>query len=193
MCKIGITGGIGSGKTTVARVIERLGYPVYFSDAAAARLVNEDTALRDALVARFGQVYTPDGTLDRRRFASLIFNDADALAFANGLIHPAVMRDFAGWCAARRAPLLFLESAILFEAGLADAFDAIILVQADLETRVARVAQRDDISRERVLERVRSQEDIDASRADFIVSNNPGDMLVEQVLAIINQLTTTRV
>jgi dephospho-CoA kinase len=193
MLNIGITGGIGSGKTTVARVIETLGYPVYFSDPAAARLVNEDAAVRTALVDRFGrEVYSPDGRLDKERFAALIFNDPLALAAANGIIHPAVERDFRAWRDGRDAALLFLESAILFESCLVGEFDAVILVSAGLEARVERVTRRDGVSREQVLSRIRNQPADDEARADFIIRNNPGDMLVEQVLDIINTLTNTR-
>ncbi|MDR1273971.1 MAG: dephospho-CoA kinase [Odoribacteraceae bacterium] len=193
MLTIGITGGIGSGKTTVARVIETLGYPVYFSDPAAARLVNEDAAVRTALVDRFGrETYSPAGRLDKERLAALIFNDPLALADANAIIHPAVARDFRAWRVGRDEALLFLESAILFESCLADEFDAVILVSAGLDTRVERVMQRDGVSRDKVLARVHNQPAIDEARADFIIRNNPGDMLVEQVLDIINTLTNTR-
>jgi dephospho-CoA kinase len=188
--KIGITGGIGSGKTTVAGIIEQLGHPVYASDAAAARLVNADPGVREALVAAFGPgVYAANGELDKARFASLIFHDEKALARANAIIHPAVTRDFREWCAARHEePLLFLESAILRETGLAGAFDAVITVVADLQTRVERVTRRDGVPRERVLERVACQAADDAALPGFVVRNNPGDMLVEQVLTIIKEL-----
>ncbi|MDR2130089.1 MAG: dephospho-CoA kinase [Odoribacteraceae bacterium] len=192
MLTIGLTGGIGSGKTTVSGIIERLGYPVYASDPAAARIVNEDAGVKEALTRDFGkEIYTARGELDRPRFASLIFNDPRALARANEIIHPAVMRDFRRWCAARQVPLLFFESAILFEAGLAGMFDIVITVTADVETRIARVARRDHLPREKILERIHHQPGADPSRSTFIIRNNPGDMLVEQVLDIIHTLTRT--
>lgn len=191
MRKIGLTGGIGSGKTTIAGIIQEMGYPVYDSDAAAARIVNEESDVKRALVDAFGEeIYAATGKLDRPRLASIVFNDPAALARANAIIHPAVTRDFHRWCAARRAPLSFFESAILFEAGLADAFDAVITVVADEETRVERVMKRDGVPREKVIERARNQSGGDPARSRFIIHNNRDDMLVEQVLHVIHHLET---
>ena len=191
MLKIGLTGGIGSGKTTVSGIIAALGYPVYNSDHSAARVVNENEAVRNALIKHFGsEIYPGGGGLDRPRFAAIVFDDPVALARANGIIHPAVMDDFHGWCASRRSPLLFLESAILFESGLAGAFDATITVVADLETRVERVMSRDGVSREKVLARARHQAAGDISRSTFVIRDNPGEMLLEQVLDVIHTLET---
>ncbi|MDR0545097.1 MAG: dephospho-CoA kinase [Odoribacteraceae bacterium] len=188
MLKIGLTGGIGSGKTTVSGIIQELGYPVYHSDAAAARIANEEAAVREALVEAFGaEYYNADGTLDRPRLASLIFNNAEALARANAIIHPAVTGDFQRWSLSRDEPLVFFESAILFEAGLAGLFDAVITVVADEETRVERVMLRDRVPREKVMERLKHQTS-NAAQSRFIVYNNRGDMLVEQLLQIIQIL-----
>jgi dephospho-CoA kinase len=189
--KVGITGGIGSGKTTVSGIIERLGYPVYASDAAAARLVNDDAATREALSAAFGKkIYPPAGTLDRPRLATIIFNDATALARANAIVHPAVTHDFLRWCNRQYASFLFLESAILHEAGLAPLFDAIITVVADLETRIDRVTRRNGVPPGKVLERTRHQVERAPAFPALVVRNNPGDMILEQVLNIIQALET---
>ncbi|MDR1415704.1 MAG: dephospho-CoA kinase [Odoribacteraceae bacterium] len=186
---IGITGGIGSGKTTVANLIERLGHPVYYSDAAAARLVNTDDDIKNALARCFGEdIYDPDGHLRRSRLAAIIFNHPAALAAANAIIHPAVAADFRAWRDSHREPLLFLESALLADNILAADLDAIILVLADLETRVQRVMQRDNITRVQVLERARNQPLAGAIHADFTIRNNPGDMLLEPLLAILDTL-----
>ncbi|MDR0765989.1 MAG: dephospho-CoA kinase [Odoribacteraceae bacterium] len=191
MRKIGLTGGIGSGKTTVARMIRERGYPVYDSDAAAARIVNEDKAVARALADAFGEgIRDANGMLDRPRLATRVFNDPTALARVNGIVHPAVVRDFNAWCDTRREALLFLESAILFESGLAGMFDAVITVVADEETRVERVMRRDGVSREKVMERARHQAGGNPALSRFVIYNNPGDALAEQVSRIINTLET---
>ena len=188
MLKIGLTGGIGSGKTTVSGIIRELGYPVYHSEDAAARIVNEEPAVREALIEAFGTgYYNANGALDRPRLASLIFNDAEALARANAIIHPAVTEDFQRWCLSRDEPLVFFESAILFEAGLAGLFDAVITVVADEETRIERVMLRDRVPREKVMERLQHQSE---HPSDFTIYNNRGDMLLEQLLQIIQTLAT---
>ena len=124
MLKIGLTGGIGSGKSTIAKIIETLGYPVYISDSKASELINRDEEIKRHLTELFGKdIYQPDGNLDKKRLATIIFNDKEAIKQVNGIVHPAVTRDFMEWCSAQRRPLLFFESAILFEAKLENLFD----------------------------------------------------------------------
>ena len=175
MLKIGLTGGIGSGKSTIAKIIETLGYPVYISDSKASELINRDQS---------------DGNLDKKRLATIIFNDKEVIKQVNGIVHPAVTRDFITWCSAQRRPFLFFESAILFEAKLENLFDYIILISTDLETRVERVISRDATTREKVIERINNQmpDEIKQSKSNFVIYNNNDDKVIKQILSIIHQL-----
>ena len=191
MLKIGLTGGIGSGKSTIAKIIATLGYPVYISDFKASELINRDEEIKKHLIELFGKdIYQPDGNLNKKRLAGTIFNDKEAIKQVNGIVHPAVTRDFMEWCSAQRRPLLFFESAILFEAKLENLFDYIILITTDLETRVERVISRDSTTREKVIERVNNQmsDEIKQTNSDFVIYNNNDDKVIKQILSIIHQL-----
>jgi len=191
MLKIGLTGGIGSGKSTIARIIEILGYPVYISDARASTLINQEEEIKTSLTALFGEnIYLPDGQLDKKRVATIIFNNKEAIKQVNGIVHPVVIRDFATWCSAQQSPFVFFESAILFEAGLEHLFDYIILISTEMETRIQRVMSRDCVSREKVIERINNQmpDEIKQSRSDFVIYNNDDSKVVQQILSIIHQL-----
>ena len=191
MLKIGLTGGIGSGKSTIAKIIATLGYPVYISDFKASELINRDEEIKNHLIELFGKdIYQPDGNLDKKRLAGIIFNDKEAIKQVNGIVHPAVTRDFMEWCSAQRRPLLFFESAILFEAKLENLFDYIILITTDLETRVERVISRDSTTREKVIERINNQmpDEIKQTKSDFVIYNNNDDKVIKQILSIIHQL-----
>ena len=162
---IALTGGIGTGKSVVSRLLRTMGYDVYDCDAAAKRLMADDAALRDALADAFGaDTYRPDGSLDRARLAARIFGDAEALARMNALVHPAVRRDLLGWRlrhavagSAEAGRPLFYESAILHESGFHRLADAVWCVSAPLDLRVRRAALRDGTSPERIRERIASQ------------------------------------
>lgn len=171
MMKVGITGGIGSGKSTVCRLFAGRGVAVYDSDAAAKRLMGD--ALRPAVEARFGAAVYRDGVLDRARLAETVFRDPAALADLNAIVHPAVLRDFAAWAAEQSGDYVVLESAILFEAGLEEAVDRTVAVLAPLELRVARTCRRDGCDAEAVRRRIAAQADDDmlCDRADYTLVN----------------------
>ena len=191
MLRIGLTGGIGSGKSTIAQVFEILGYPVYISDKMASVLMNEDEAIRKRLTALFGQsIYPEDQRLDKKRLADIIFRDKAALRQVNAIVHPAVMEHFRQWSLAQNSEFVFFESAILSEAGLAEAFDAVVTVYADVDTRVRRAMRRDGASREKITERLNNQmaDEVKRQRADFIVMNNDDEQVLPQIQHIINQL-----
>jgi len=139
MMKVGVTGGIGSGKSTVCRLFAQKGIAVYDSDAAAKRLMQEDGALRRQLAGRFGEGTFRDGQLDRAYLAGIVFADPQALADLNALVHPVVMRDFDAWAARQEGSYVILESAILFEAGLEGSVDKTVAV---LAPRLAVLAPR---------------------------------------------------
>ncbi|WP_295936744.1 dephospho-CoA kinase [uncultured Alistipes sp.] len=171
--KVGITGGIGSGKSTVCRLFAQKGVAVYDSDAAAKRLMQEDETLRGQLVGRFGAEVFKDGVLDRKYLAGVVFGDAEALAALNALVHPAVMRDFDAWTSRQEGDYVILESAILFEAGLEDSVDRTVAVLAPRELRIERTCRRDGCDPGQVAARMAAQLDDDtmSARADHVIVN----------------------
>lgn len=173
MMKVGITGGIGSGKSTVCRLFAARGVAVYDSDAEAKRLMKEDGALRRRIAERFGaEVYAGD-ELDRAGLAAKVFSDPVALADLNAIVHPAVMADFSAWAARQTGDYVILESAILFEAGLEGSVDRTLAVLAPLELRLERTCRRDGCDAEQVRRRMAAQTDDDTlcAKADYTLVN----------------------
>lgn len=157
MYKVGITGGIGSGKSTVCDMLRRRGVPVYDSDVRAKQLMSESEQLRQQLVAAFGEeCYNAEG-LNRHYLAQQVFGDEEALQRLNAIVHPAVRADFRVWVEEQRSAYVVLESAILFEADFDDEVDTTLAVLAPQELRVERTMQRDGVSREEVLRRMEHQ------------------------------------
>jgi len=173
MMKVGVTGGIGSGKSTVCRLFAQKGIAVYDSDAAAKRLMQEDGALRRQLAGRFGEGTFRDGQLDRAYLAGIVFADPQALADLNALVHPVVMRDFDAWAARQEGSYVILESAILFEAGLEGSVDKTVAVPGPRDLRIERPCRRDGCGADQVVRRIAAQLDDDAlsARADYVVVN----------------------
>ena len=174
MMKVGITGGIGSGKSTVCRLFAQKGIAVYDSDAAAKRLMQEDGALRRQLAGRFGEGTFRDGVLDRAYLAGIVFADPQALADLNALVHPVVMRDFDAWAARQEGSYVILESAILFEAGLEGSVDRTVAVLAPRELRIERTCRRDGCDPDQVRaphRRAARRRFALSARADYVVVN----------------------
>lgn len=173
MMKVGITGGIGSGKSTVCRLFAQRGVAVYDSDAAAKRLMTENPELRAGIAARFGAEAYAGGALNRSYLAAKVFSDPEALADLNALVHPVVMADFAAWAERQTGSYVILESAILFEAGLEDSVDRTVAVLAPSELRVERTCRRDGCNPAEVRRRIAAQADDDMLRekADYTLVN----------------------
>ena len=173
MMKVGITGGIGSGKSTVCRLFAARGVAVYDSDTEARRLMTGSAELRQAIAARFGADIYRGGALDRARLAGMVFSDPAALADLNALVHPAVMADFTAWAERQEGSYVILESAILFEAGLEGSVDRTVAVLAPLELRVERTCRRDGCNPEAVRRRIAAQagDDLLRERADYTLVN----------------------
>ena len=173
MMKVGITGGIGSGKSTVCRLFAARGVAVYDSDTEARRLMTGSAELRQAIAARFGADIYRGGALDRARLAGMVFSDGAALADLNALVHPVVMADFDAWAARQEGPYVILESAILFEAGLETCVDKTVAVLAPRELRIERTCRRDDCGPDEVGRRIAAQLDDDtlSGRADYAIVN----------------------
>jgi dephospho-CoA kinase len=183
MIKIGLTGGIGSGKSTVASLFEVLGVPVYVADTESRRLSNTSPSIRDGLIRLFGPaIYTPEG-VDRKRLASLIFSDSECLSRVNAIIHPEVHRDFRDWAARQRHDLCAIESAILFETAFYAEVDVTVTVYAPLEMRIERVQKRDGASREDILRRIGNQlpDEVKMERSDYVICNDDREPLIPQV------------
>ena len=157
MYKVGITGGIGSGKSYVCSLLEGYGVAVYNADSRAKTLMTDDDSLREALISRFGaDVYTSEG-LNRGYLAERVFTDSEELAALNAIVHPAVMDDFDRWAEEQEGEYVVLESAILFEAHLEHRVDSTVAVMAPEELRIERAMRRDNATRKHIEERMRNQ------------------------------------
>ena len=187
MLKIGITGGIGAGKSTVAGIFKVLGVPVFDADATAKNILNTDPVLRDQIAAAFGSETYKNGLLDRKYLATLVFNNPNQLAKLNALVHPATIAAADKW-ASRFAdrPYIIKEAALLFEAGTYVGLDYIIGVTAPVELRITRVMDRDKVSREAVLSRMQHQLDDTEKmkRCNFVIDNSDASLVIPQVLAL---------
>ena len=157
MKRIGITGGIGAGKSLVAEIIKAMGYPVYNSDERAKELTESNPKIKEGLIHLFGEEIYQNGTLNKFALAQAIFSNESLREKVNALIHPIVREDFNLWALAQNNSLVFNESAILFETGSFKNFDAIILVYAPTELRIKRIMKRDNCSENEVLKRMNSQ------------------------------------
>lgn len=157
MYKVGITGGIGSGKSTVCDMLSGYGIAVYVADDRAKELMTESEQLRSALVAAFGEATYDGGKLNRAYLAESVFSNTEALARLNAIVHPAVMSDFDRWAEEQEGEYVVLESAILFEAGLDDRVDTTVAVMAPKDIRLQRAMQRDGATREQIERRMDNQ------------------------------------
>lgn len=192
MIKVGLTGGIGSGKSTVARVFETLQIPVYNSDIRAKWLQENNDKVIAAIKRLFGEsIYTPTGQLNRVEIGKLVFTNKQQLEDLNAIIHPAVAADFEAWYAQQSAPYCIKEAAILFESGANKGLDKTITVSAPQTIRLQRVIARDNTTSELVLKRMANQWD-EARKielSDFVIVNDDKTLVIPQVLLIHSQLT----
>lgn len=192
MLSIGLTGGIGSGKSTVARVFEVLGIPVYYADMAAKELMNSDPALREALISTFGRETYTGNTLNRSYLSALVFADPYKLEQLNALVHPVTIDHAAAWFAEQQTPYAIKEAALLFESGASAHLDFIIGVTAPAALRIKRVMDRDQLTREEVQRRMNRQvEDVIKMKlCDAVIHNDEQQAVLPQVLALHEQLLT---
>lgn len=190
MLRIGLTGGIGSGKSTVAKVFEVLGVPVYYADDAAKRMMNEDEELKEKIKQEFGESVYSDGKLNRKLLAGIVFNAPEKLNQLNALTHPATIADAERWMQSQTTPYCIKEAALIFESGAQEFLDYVIGVTAPAPLRIQRTMQRDGISREAVVARMDKQMDdaIKMKLCDFILTNDEQEMLLPQVLVLHEKL-----
>jgi dephospho-CoA kinase len=193
MLKIGMTGGIGSGKSTVCRVFSILGIPVFEADKVAKELINTDREIHRQLIDLFGTaVYLSDQTIDRKYLASIVFNNPSLLAQLNNIVHPVVRKTFFDWCEKQQSPYIIHEAAILFESGFYKMMDKTITVTTNENERIQRVVKRDGITPEMVKERMRNQWNDQQRKelADFVIGNNDNELVIPQIIEIDKKIRT---
>ncbi len=186
MLKIGLTGGIGSGKSIVAQMFAVLGIPVYSADEASKRLMVEKEEIKSAIVQHFGNAAYTGGILNRQYLANLVFNDSEKLSLLNSLVHPATIADASAWMQKQMAPYVIKEAALIFESGSNKDLDYVIGVDAPKELRIQRAMARDNISVTQVESRMNKQMDEREKLrlCDYVIVNNEHQMIIPQVLAL---------
>jgi len=187
---IGITGGIGSGKSMVSKILQLMGYPVYSSDQRAKELMHEDRTLINSLKELFGEEAYLNSNLNRSYIATQIFQDDSKRIAMNNLVHPAVRADFKNWVEHQTSSFVFQESALLFETGNYRSFDAVILVSAPEEVRMKRVKERDKLTDEQVQSRLNAQmpEAEKMKLTNLVIHNDGNQLLVPQILELLKKI-----
>ncbi len=190
MLKIGLTGGIGSGKTMVARIFELLNIPVYYADTAAKTIMNEDESLKALITEHFGETAYAGGVLNRAYISSIVFENKEKLALLNALVHPATIRAAEKWMQQQHAAYVIKEAALIFESGSQDGLDLVLGVYAPKHLRIHRTIQRDTVSRDEVLKRMSNQvnEELKMKLCDFVIYNDEQRLLIPQVIALHERL-----
>ena len=192
--KIGITGGIGSGKSIVSHLFEIMGIPVYDSDNESKRLTATDPHIREKLTSLLGKKAYLGGELNKPYLASYIFSNENHLKTINNIIHPRVKEDFHSWGDKHPShPIVAMESAIILEAGFKEDVNVVLMVYAPLEVRIERIMKRNNFSRKQVTERIRSQMNDEEKRlkADYVILNDGNALLIPQVEKFIRELRTS--
>jgi dephospho-CoA kinase len=188
--KIGITGGIGAGKTSVCRVFNVLGIPVFYADTEARTIMDMDSNVKSKIISITGKDLFAGGSLDRAELAKMIFTDKNLLNKVNDIVHPVVVNQFLIWADSQDAPYVIIETAIIFESGTSKLVDKIITVIAPEEERIERVIQRNDLTREQVLDRIRNQmnDDERLKQSDYVIDNSENEMIIPVILKIHDEL-----
>ncbi len=190
MIRIGLTGNMGSGKTTVCKIFETLDVPVFYSDIVAKKLYDRKE-VKKSIKSEFGHSVFTDGIVDFKKLAGIIFNDSGALNFINGLIHPLVFEEYGKWLRQNNnKPYVIHESAILFENGLENNFDKIIVVSCPEEIRINRLLERDNTSVKEIKKRMENQmkDDEKERRADYVIVNDGKKFLIPQIIRLDKEL-----
>jgi dephospho-CoA kinase len=190
MKKIGLTGGIGSGKTTIARILEAMSFPVYYSDVRSKELCDHDPEIQSQLTSLFGPKAYEEGKLNRPFLSERIFTNPELRQKVNEIIHPVVRKDFEDWASTQTSALIFNEAAILFETGAYTQFDAVVLVCAPISKRIERVMLRDLCDKESVEQRIQSQwtDEQKRSLTKYCIENNGIQPILIQVEELLMKL-----
>jgi dephospho-CoA kinase len=190
MLIVGLTGGIGSGKTTIAKLLQLKGIPVYDSDVRAKYLMHNSDEIISSLKKEFGDEVYINGELNREYLANVVFGNSDKLNVLNSIVHPVVAKDFQNWIAAQNSDIVVKEAAILFESGAYKSCDVNVTVHTDVEERIERVQKRDGITREQVLSRINNQwtDKQRNEKSDIIIKNNDIEPTELNVTKLVEQL-----
>jgi len=190
MLNVGLTGGIGSGKTIASKIFEILGIPVYQADAAAKSLMESNPILKNQLIEHFSENAFVDGKLNRKYIADIIFNDKEKLHLINSLVHPYTIQDGIEWMKKQTTPYAIKEAALIFESGTQSNFDYIIGVSSPESMRLNRTIKRDNTNRELILEKMENQldEQFKMKLCDFVLQNDEKTLLTPQVIAVHEKL-----
>ena len=188
--RVGITGGIGAGKTLVCRILNAMGYPVFYSDSESKKILNSDPVVKAAILELFGAQAYRNNQLNRSFISDQVFTNPERLTRLNAIAHPAVRNAFEKWITEQDSPLIFNEAAILFETKIYKNYDATVVVTAPIELRIRRVIERDNTDEASVRSRIEKQWTDDQKRtlADFEIVNNEDDFLIPQLLELIQKL-----
>ncbi|UXP33805.1 dephospho-CoA kinase [Reichenbachiella agarivorans] len=187
MKKIGVTGGIGSGKSTVCEIFRSLGIPTYDADTRAKALMNENPLIKTQIIAAFGEEAYQDGVLNRAYLADQVFTKGENTQVLNSIVHPAVGKDFEAWASEQNSPYVIKEAALLIESGSYQSLDALINVTSPMEIRIARIKKRDSFRSEEEIKGIINKQLSDEERnriADYILHNDEQQLLIPQVLAL---------
>lgn len=188
--RIGITGGIGAGKSTIAHVLIAMGYPVYNSDEQAKLLMNNNMELVDLITQRFGSAAYQNQSLNRPYIAQQLFNSPDNQAWIRDVVHPFVRNDFDDWSSKQSKSLLFQESALLFESAIYKRLDSVIAVLAPEELRIKRTIQRDGFGVDEIKKRIAAQvsDEVRIELANYIIYNDDQQLVIPQVLRVLKEI-----
>jgi dephospho-CoA kinase len=188
MLKIGITGGIGSGKTTVCKMFGLLGVPIYNADEAAKNLMQNNIELQQKIIKAFGNsIINDQQQIDKQKLSATVFAVPEKLQVLNNLVHPAVARDFEEWISKqKKAKYVLKEAAILFESGAYRQVDKVITVSTPLELRIIRAMQRLNLTRNEIEQRIKNQwsDELKIEKSDFVIYNNEQQLLIPQIVAL---------
>jgi dephospho-CoA kinase len=187
MLKIGITGGIGSGKTTVCKIFEKLGTPVYYADNEAAKILSDNKTVQQKVISLLGNIIVENGAINRKKIAEIVFSDSTKLNSLNEIIHPEVKKHSAIWMKMHASkPYIIKESAIVFENNLQNEFDCIILVTAPKELKIKRIKERDNSTTEEIEKRIKNQlsDEEKIKLADYVIANDEKLLLTPQIIEL---------
>ena len=190
MKKIGITGGIGSGKTYVSEVFQSLGIPIFYADIQAKKLMTSSEILIKLLKEEFGNDIYKDSDLNKEKLSSIVFSNSDKLQKLNSLVHPIVKEEFNNWCNSQTSPYVIKEAAILFESKSHLGLDAVICVSAPLELRMKRLLKRDNFNEKEINQRIENQilQEEKEKLSNYIIVNDEKDLLLPQIIKIHKEL-----
>ena len=190
MKKIGLTGGIGVGKTFVSDFFQKMGYAVFSADTEAKKCMQESKDLKSTVIQNFGDEMYKNGVLQKEKLANIVFNDSEKLNELNQLVHPFVQLEFENWCKNQTSKFVIKEAAILFESRANKGLDAVICVSSPVEVRIKRVIERDKCSREKVMKRIAMQmpQETKEKLADFVIINAENEKILHQILSVCKKI-----